>query len=246
MLSRTKILRAGPAPLTSRGVRLHAYSSLVGEMCMASGFMSERSAEYILVPDLIRQLRSVFPHITPFFFWASREGQRKARDSYSGPVRVLAAYARRPKVGYPGQSTIEVKFNALLFHHAWALHQAGIPLLAGVPCVSRLSDFQLDVPCAWFRIEPHKDGWGDTHAILETDSPSHAQFYHPATPVQGPLTSDALIQLAQEGSQRWQWPEIMSYLSGRSRDLLGSSFARSSWFGNYMFYRPFYLLLRDE
>jgi hypothetical protein len=91
-----------------------------------------------------------------------------------------------------------------------------------------------------------ENGCGDAYASLEIDSRSFAKFYHPETPVQGPLTSGSITQLLREESQRWLWPEMMSYLSGRARDLLGSPFARSNWFGNYMFYRPFYLVLRDE
>lgn len=70
---------------------------------MPAGFMSERTAEYVLVPDIMHRLRQEFSSIVPFYYWASREGSVKVAHSYSGHVRVVAAYARRPKIDQVGQ-----------------------------------------------------------------------------------------------------------------------------------------------
>lgn len=208
-----------------------------------TGFMSERTAEYVLVPDLISRLQS-FTMITPFFHWSSREGQVKAQAGYDGPVRLVAAYARRPKVDAPGDPEVTIKFNALLFHHARQLAKLGIPVLAGVPCVSRLSDLQLGVPCAWFRILVTEAGWPDSEAALRIAAPEHAGK-EPDTPVVGPLTSDAITSVIRKHARVSSWPQALRDLSGLKRDRSLSGFASEHWFGPFLRYRPFYLALRE-
>lgn len=213
---------------------------------MPTGFMSERTAEYVLVTDLIRRLSDFCPQITPFFFWASREGQAKAHRSYDGWVRLLGAYARRPKVRYAGAETIYIKFNALLFFHAFQLKQAGIPLLAGVPCVSRLSDLHLDASCVWFHVKPESKGWRDTFAKIDLDEPMHTAPSDSESMVQGPLRTEDIKQLVLEYSQVLLWPEALDSLHEANRNLLRVPYADRAWYGRYLPYKPFYLAMMER
>jgi hypothetical protein len=212
---------------------------------MPAGFMSERTAEYVLVSDLVRRLRDSFPCITPFFFWASREGQAKAHTSYDGHIRLLGAYARRPKVTYAGETIIHIKFNALLFYHAFKLKQSGIPLLAGVPCVSRLSDLRLDTLCAWFQIEGREARRHDAFATVNLNDPMHASFSDSELLVQGPLTTEEITQLVLEDSRNMLWPDALDHLRDAGRNLLQGPYADNTWYGRYLMYKPFYLALID-
>jgi hypothetical protein len=213
---------------------------------MPTGFMSERTAEYVLVPDLIRQLGNFCPQVTPFFFWASREGQAKAHASYDGRLRLLGAYARRPKVSYAGAKTIYIKFNALLFYHAFQLKQAGIPLLAGVPCVSRLSDLHLNASCAWFHVNPESKEWRDTVAKIDLDEPEHAMLPDSESMVHGPLRTEDVKQLVLEYSQVLLWPEALDKLHEANRNLLRGPYADIAWYGKYLPYKPFYLAMIER
>lgn len=208
--------------------------------------MSEHTAEYVLVTDLIRRLSNIIPCITPFFFWASREGQTKAQSSYGGTIRLLGAYARRPKVTYAGETTIQIKFNELLFHHAFELKQAGVPLLAGVPCVSRLSDLRLNSLCAWFRIEAKETEWNDVFATVNLDDPMHARFSNSDSSVQGPLSTKEIHELIFEHSRIMLWSDALDRLREVGRNLLQGRGASSAWYGRYLRYKPFYLAMLNR
>jgi hypothetical protein len=97
----------------------------------ATSFMSERTAGYALVPDLISHMSERFSHVFPVYFWSTREGARVGRESMEHHrVRVVGAYARRPKVIHPGDDKILVKVNDLLFSAAIEGTAFGIPIFA--------------------------------------------------------------------------------------------------------------------
>lgn len=209
--------------------------------------MNEHTAEYVLVPDLIRRLSGTFNRIVPFFFWASREGQAKARASYTGTVRLLGAYARRPKVARPGEDTIYVKFNELLFSHASDLGEAGIPLLAGVPCISRLSDFHMGVECAWFHIEAGQHLRGaDAFATIHLKDQTPTAVLDPQVPVRGPLENGNLISLALKHSRTMVWPEALEKLVNIGRNFTEKPYHFRTWYGRNLPYKPFYLALLEN
>ena len=65
----------------------------------AISFMCEHTAEYALVWDLASAFGHFAGTVVPFYFWSSREGASMSLAcSDARPVRVVAAYARRPKV----------------------------------------------------------------------------------------------------------------------------------------------------
>lgn len=208
--------------------------------------MNEHTAEYVLVPDLIRRLSSTFTRAVPFFFWLSREGQAKARASYTGSVRLLGAYARRPKVDRLGEETIYIKFNELLFYHASALEQVGIPLLAGAPCVSRLSDFHIGVECVWFHIEAERIRYADASAAINLSGQMPTALFDSDVPVRGPLKDPDIIALALEHSRAMTWPEALEQLVHISRNLTNNPYGPTTWYGRNLPYKPFYLALLEN
>lgn len=122
---------------------------------MPSSFMSEHSAEFILVHDLIKILQSEFHTITPIYYWGSREGGINSRSCFTGKsIQVLAFYPRRPKVDYPGCGTVQVKVNQLLSHRKEYFESTGISIIAGVPVADKLEDIHLGTHCLWFDISP--------------------------------------------------------------------------------------------
>lgn len=207
-------------------------------------FMNERTAEYVLVSDLIGRLRNTFWHLTPLFFWASREGGRRARESYTGEVRILGAFARRPKVIVPGAPEIEVKFNEVLFRYARALNEAGIPVVAGAPCISRLSDLAVDVPCTWFQIHALPFFENDAHARVPLTNPSDAWITPSDAAVSGPLSSSDIVALLQHAKLH-SWPEGLAVMHSVRREAAAPDTDWWPWFGPNAQYRPFYLVAKE-
>jgi hypothetical protein len=116
-----------------------------------TSFMSEHTAEYVLVSDLVRRLSPAFPNAIPMFFWATREGNRTAIQSMSDlNLRLVMCFARRPKIEYAEADQIFMKINPELVHYGKASAALDIPVLVGLPMVTSLSSLRLDSPCHWF------------------------------------------------------------------------------------------------
>ena len=98
-----------------------------------TSFICERSAEYILVPQVIEALRNKFRYVVPIYPWISREGgniSKLVNGSYS--FKVLGLYPRRPKL-LPNDERIIVKFSEQIIYGAKASQELGIPIIAGCP-----------------------------------------------------------------------------------------------------------------
>lgn len=122
---------------------------------MSSSFISERSAEYILIPKFHDILSIISNKLTPIYFWTTREGASLSKESFKNkPVYIIAFYARRPKMRSVDSETIEVKFNGELFERSKYLFENGIPTFSGVPLISKLDELRLGANCKWFSILP--------------------------------------------------------------------------------------------
>jgi hypothetical protein len=118
-------------------------------------FMNEHSAEFILVPDLVSVLAPAFERVIPTYLWLNREGGRLARECLGNrSVRVVTAYARRPKVLHAGDCTVTIRVNPELYEAAAKGAERGSPVLAGVPVVNSLEDLALGVSCRWLLLDP--------------------------------------------------------------------------------------------
>ena len=116
-----------------------------------TSFMSEHTAEYVLVNDLVCRLTPAFPNLIPIFFWAKREGNRTALESmHDLNCRLVTCFARRPKVEYAAPDHLFMKINSELMQYRQACEPLDIPVLAGLPMVKSLSDLRLNSPCNWF------------------------------------------------------------------------------------------------
>src|SRR6266446_6341375 len=112
--------------------------------------MSEHTAEYVLVSDLVHRLSPAFPQVIPMFFWATREGNRTAIQSMSElSFWLLTCFARRPKIESVDADYILMKINPELVHNCKASAALSIPVLVGLPMVKSLSSLRLNSPCHW-------------------------------------------------------------------------------------------------
>lgn len=208
---------------------------------MATAFISEHTAEYILVPNIVSILANRFIKVIPFYFLTTREGSNISRacDPYY-PVRLVNVFARRPKVDFPGQAYIDVKFNSTLFDVASNSANAGIPMLAGVPLVSSLMDLSLATPCAWFSLLG-KEGSDVCYRLALDGSIDDRSLRSSA--VRGPLYENEIIELALESSRKMPWHEAVENLRMIRR---GAKRHESYWFMFGGRYYPFSLMLLDD
>jgi hypothetical protein len=118
-----------------------------------SSFMSEHTAEYVLVNDLVRRLSPTYPNLIPIFFWATREGNRTAIESMQDlNLRLVTCFARRPKVERAQAHHLFMKINPELMQYRQVCAPLGIPVLAGLPMVKSLPCLRPNSACNWFNL----------------------------------------------------------------------------------------------
>lgn len=203
-----------------------------------TSFISEHTAEYALVRSLVGILSRQFSTIIPVYFWATREGSSiAARGVGQQHVRVIAAYARRPKVVNPDDSIVLMKINTLLLHAGAAGLDVGIPVLAGVPLATGLLQFSIETPCSWFHINGRVPRDQDVEILISLSG--EAQESNSSRPgVVGPLTAEDILGIVQSKARTMPWEVAVDCIRRvRSSGEIGM---RGFFFSGY---RPFYLVV---
>jgi hypothetical protein len=141
---------------------------------------------------------------------------------------------------------IEVSFNELLFHHAWLLHQIGIPVVAGAPCVSRLSDLQLGIECVWFHLSGAVTAPSYTVVGIDINDPAQARYIQPHSMITGPLTSSELTDLMSDRGRVMHWSEALDIIEETRKVMRESVYTFRTPYGTQFRYEPFYLALFER
>jgi len=200
-----------------------------------TSFISEHSAEYVLVKNIVDTLSQDFIAVVPVYFWSTREGATIAKHCMANHnVRILAAYARRPKIAQPDQDWLNMKINSQLFDAAQFGAQCGIPVLTGVPLVTNLSSFTLDIPCSWFRLNGSRSYDADYELTLSLTGVPQSTRLIPV--IDGPLTKTKIIEIVHESSRALAWQDAID-----SMNLL----RRIGQHGSHYLagYRPFFIVI---
>ena len=155
-------------------------------------------------------------------------------------------YARRPKVRWPGDTQIEVKFNASLFARANWLSSQGVPVFAGVPCVSTLFDCTQRSRCRWFELIVSEEGHRDEFALVDVSTgeildPPRESFWRA-------ITDSDIRDTVCLHSRALSWPEASVLMSSREQRPPPEGRWRRlpTWGGLFggAPYKPVYFLLR--
>jgi len=208
-----------------------------------TSFMSERTAEYVLVSDLVRRLSPAFPNTIPMFFWATREGNRTAIQLMSDlRFRLVMCFARRPKVEYAGADRIFMKINPELVHYCKASAALNIPVLVGLPMVTSLSSLRLNSPCHWFNLMKFECA-NRPEFYVEVAPDGEPTLYGSNEKLAGPLT-DLEIEEVVRNSPLLTWSRAVEHLRDVRRTVSAYAmenygYVRFPFFGGY---KPFLLL----
>ncbi len=206
---------------------------------MPTSFICEHSAEFVLVPEFARILSRDQRHVTPIYFWSSREGCRISRECDRGePIRVVAMYARRPKISDPGQDQILVKFNRELFLHARRLRDVDIPVFAGVPRVSTIMDLCIGAPCSWFEINGDDSAPEGEECTLDVQSGAVTSSSSQRSWV--PATEEHIDRIVASSTCQMPWSDAIERIrfSRAPQDSLG-------WSSRLGSYKPVYFCVVD-
>jgi hypothetical protein len=117
-----------------------------------SSFMSEHTAEFVLIPKLIDILRRKFEVVIPIFPWATREGNNFSKMIHEkDKFRILGLYPRRPKLNLHDHKTL-IKINREFFDGANEASKINIPMIAGCPLARNLWELNEDTKCIWIKL----------------------------------------------------------------------------------------------
>lgn len=120
----------------------------------AKSFISEHSAEYILVPKMKSILQKEYDFVTPIYASLKREGSKIAWNIHKGEFfKVVGIYPRRPKLVYPPNSITTIKINHEISRGAKRGNELGIPIIAGCPLVNNFWELGKNPKCLWLKID---------------------------------------------------------------------------------------------
>jgi hypothetical protein len=224
------------------GCARHNFFALPNIMHPTS-FMSEHTAEYVLVNDLVRRLTPAFPNLVPIFFWATREGNRTAHESMFGQqLRLMTCFARRPKVDHAAPNHLFMKINGELIYYRDVCAPLEIPVLAGLPMVKSLSGLRLNSSCNWFDLAKF-DSSDQAEFYVRIASDGTATLGDSSPILQRPLTNPQIEELVSK-SPVLSWDRVVDHL----RDIRRTVSERRVQDYGYSLpfiggYKPFFLLV---
>ncbi len=201
-------------------------------------FMSEHTAEYALVTDIIDRLSSTFTEIVPMYLWLSREGNRMGRKAFENrEIKLVAIFPRRPKVAIPDEDHILVTFNSSIQRFAYLARSLGIPVLAGVPLIVDLSSYRIDSKCRWFALEGSKSRDSRFEIIIGHRGEITDKF-GPYETVHALSDTKEIVREIHSIARKETWDSWLSIIR-EIRYRLDER--RYSWFPGP--YKPFYLVI---
>lgn len=204
----------------------------------ASSFFSERTAEYILVPQLQHSLACHFGTAIPIYFWKSREGNRTSlRIQEPSLVRVLAMFARRAKVS-TRDNVVTGKINAELLSFALAADAMGIFTVAGFPAVRSLLELCTQPLTYWFRLT--HSGLNDSSFVVDRSQNAPVPMDVSGTPLSW-MTLPEVTGAVEGNTDVVAWGDAVDRLTElRMWCLKAGGRSKRSQFGGY---NPVYFLI---
>ena len=209
--------------------------------------MSEHSAEYVLVNDLVTRLTPTFTDIIPIFFWMTREGNTTAIASMQGlNLRLVVCFARRSKVDSAAPHSLFMKVNCELTEYRKACAPLNIPVLAGIPMIKSLSSLRLHSTCNWFDLASF-DSVKETDFDVTIDSNGTASLANSGRRLATALTTSDLEELIRRSPVvTWDYAvECLRHARKAARDLSTNRYGYAPFpFGGG--YKPFLLLVVEN
>lgn len=200
-----------------------------------TSFMSERSLEYLLVPQLIGALMPYCKNAIPISFWKTREGGKVSSHLHSHKrIRVIALFARRPKLA-AGSAIIHGKINHEVSRFAQASKSYGIPAIAGFCSANSLFDLEPD-SAYWIPLEqedPSKD------CLFHQDSGANTLIRSDGS-VMDTIPADSLAEVILSQAEEIAFDQAVYTMSELRHELSDFSFFMGG-FG--LAYKPVYLLV---
>ncbi|TRX75098.1 hypothetical protein [Pseudomonas mangiferae] len=201
-------------------------------------YICERTAEYTIVPELVRHLKSKHSYVTPIYPWMTRELSRFSRElPGAGGFKILGLYARRPKIRAGLDNSIYIKINREIVIASKVARDFGIPMIAGCPLARNL----IELGCC------DRFLWVDLHSVYPSDADSLVvvdNFSWDKTSEEAFLNSD-LAQVMQDAESVMR--EVNLNILAEAIKAIGLAVQGIDYHPYYfkVGYKPVYFLIAD-
>jgi hypothetical protein len=198
-------------------------------------FINERSAEYVLVPNLKSMLHEKFGIVTPLFPWLTREGGTLSKHIHEdGTFRMIGLYARRPKLVSTG-TTITIKLNRQILMGAKQGEDLGIPIIAGCPLVKDFWELGGNPQCVWIRLDQ------DSNDDIEIEIANFSKSINHLSSLIFQRKAD-LLEFLTDRAGLMNLNEAMTNITTIKQASWG--FERRGWLASVIGYKPVYFILK--
>ncbi|MCF7982349.1 MAG: hypothetical protein K9K86_10215 [Pseudomonadales bacterium] len=120
---------------------------------MATSYISERSAELSLVPQLKMELENHFDYVAPVFPWLNRETSKISKKIHSNDrFKILVLFPRRPKIDPNDFKNIFTTVNEDLAIFKDFAKEYNIPVIAGCPIARNFWELSKCTKHIWIEI----------------------------------------------------------------------------------------------
>jgi hypothetical protein len=187
-------------------------------MDKAKSFLSEHSVEFSLIAAAKEFLSCQYEYAVPIYPWMGRELGKLSGLIHGGDCfKVLAIFARRPKLTTKPSSSIFIKINSELLEFEMICREFGIPVIVGCPMVYSFWDLDKSPQVVWLDLAVQNE------VVLELEKG-----------VKAGIDGGGVLDLVNRAAEL-SFPNFDRFL--RLVRSLSSSFYGST-------YKPFYFLIK--
>ncbi|AEX53750.1 hypothetical protein GRAQ_02977 [Rahnella aquatilis CIP 78.65 = ATCC 33071] len=209
---------------------------------MAS-FFSERTAEYSLIPAVIGVLAKNNSRIVPIYFWRTREGNNiSLAQNLSGRVKVLAMFARRPKLcGKNGY--VSGKVNKNILRYALHARKYGVATISGFISVDSIMNLSNEDSYVWFDLSNSKHPINDAEFFCRANSNEILEMNEFCSDI-NIINKDDIPCLIDAICKPLIWQECIEVISELNKITYSDN---NGYFGRFLGggYRPVYFLILE-
>jgi hypothetical protein len=120
---------------------------------MATSYISERSAELSLVPQLKMELEKHFNYVAPLFPWLNRETSKISKQVHvNDRFKILVLFPRRPKLDNNDYNKIFATINEDLSLFKEFANEYNVPVIAGCPLATNFWELSKCTKHTWIEI----------------------------------------------------------------------------------------------
>lgn len=170
---------------------------------LATGFSTERTAEYIILHDLYEKIKDRSSFFYPFFYQKNRDDTILSAKNEIEGLHLIICFARRPKTDIPNSSYSVVTFRQSIFEHVNYFADLGIPSIVGAPIGTSVENIGFGSKCTWFQLHSRKEEDYVTYEFFDSELSSK-----PIDEIS--ILNDCSLKDLLKSTTQYRWGEILS------------------------------------